>query len=117
MTRLARAPWALIAFAALEAQVPTPVGQVQDLPYQVRYIANLNLGDSSINITNSGAQGAGLAAGTTAATTGSLCANVYVFDPNEEPVSCCACPVTPNGLVSLSANNSLVANQLTLTLP
>jgi hypothetical protein len=38
--------------------------------------------------------------------------NVYVFDPQEETVSCCSCPVTPDGLVSLSAQNDLIANPL-----
>ena len=42
------------------AQNPVTV----DSPFQVRYASNLNVGDSVINITNSGARGAGLAAGT-----------------------------------------------------
>ena len=43
-----------------------------DTAYQIRYVSNLNLGDSVINITNSGARDAGLAVGTTAATTGEI---------------------------------------------
>ena len=41
---------------------------------------------------------------------------VYFFDPNEELQSCCACEVTPNGLIRLSAkaNNT---NNLTSELP
>ena len=85
--------------------------------YQVRYVANLNLGDSVVNITNSGALGAGLAAGTTAATTGAICVNVYAFSPDEQMISCCSCPVTPNGLVSLSARRDLVNNTLTPAVP
>lgn len=88
-----------------------------DTSYQVRYVANLNLGDSVINITNSGARGAGLAAGTTAATTGAMCVNVYAFSPDEQMISCCSCPVTPNGLVSLSARRDLVNNTLTPAVP
>ena len=42
-----------------------------DSPFQVRYFSNLNLADSVINITNSGAQG--MEPG------GNICANVYVF--------------------------------------
>ena len=88
-----------------------------DTQYQVRYVANLNLGDSVVNITNSGARGAGLAAGTTAATTGAICVNVYAFSPDELMISCCSCPVTPNGLVSLSARRDLVNNTLTPAVP
>jgi hypothetical protein len=84
-----------------------------DGPYQVRYASNLNIGDSVINITNSGARGAGFDAGTSSSTTGAICANVYTFSPDEQLISCCSCPVTPNGLVSLSANNDLVSNTLT----
>ena len=89
-----------------------------DTPYQVRYASNLlNAGDSVINITNSGARGAGLAAGTTAATTGAICVNVYAFSPDEQMISCCSCPVTPNGLVSLSTRRDLVNNTLTPAVP
>ena len=84
-----------------------------DSPYQVGYASNLNVGDSVINITNSGARGAGLFAGTSASTTGAICVNVYAFAPEEQMISCCSCPVTPNGLVSLSVRNNLISNTLT----
>ena len=90
---------------------------VLDGPFQIRYISNPNLGDGVVNITNSGARGAGLAAGTAATTTGAICANVYVFSPDEQMVSCCSCPVTPNGLVSLSARQDLISNTLTPAVP
>lgn len=48
---------------------------------------------------------------------GRICVNVYTFDPNEELISCCACPVTPNGLTSLSARNDLISNTLTPGVP
>ena len=92
--------------------IPSP-----ELSYQLRYLANLNVGDSVINITNSGARGAGLAAGTSSSTTGAICVNVYAFSPDEQLVSCCSCPVTPNGLVSLSARRDLISNTLTPTVP
>lgn len=78
--------------------------------FQIRYAANLNIGDSFVDITNTGAQG-NTAAG------GNLCVNVYTFDPAEELVSCCACLVTPNGLQSLSVRNSLISNPLTPAVP
>lgn len=102
---------ASIAAVVAFAQVAT------DSPFQVRYASNLNIGDSVINITNTGARGAGLAAGTSASTTGALCVNVYAFSPDEQMISCCSCPVTPNGLVSLSARNDLISNTLTPAVP
>lgn len=100
------------AFAQVSASNVT-----MDSPFQVRYASNLNVGDSVVNITNSGARGAGLAAGTSASTTGAICANVYAFSPDEQMISCCSCPVTPNGLVSLSARQDLISNTLTPAVP
>src|SRR3954452_20623435 len=75
-----------------------------DSPYQIRYASNLTIGDSVVNISNTGARGGvTLQSGTSAGVGGSICANVFIFQPDEEVVSCCSCPVTPNGLVSLSA--------------
>ncbi len=77
--------------------------------FQIRYAANLPIGDSFVNITNSGAQG------TTAS--GNICVNAYTFDASEELISCCACEVTPNGLQSISVLNSLISNPLTPAVP
>ena len=71
-----------------------------DSPFQVRYAANLALGDSVINIRNTGATG------------GNICVNVYTFSPDEQEVSCCSCTVTPNALVSLSVDRDLISNTL-----
>jgi len=73
---------------------------------QVRYASNLNVGDSVINITNAGSTGGG-----------NLCANVYTFSPDEQLISCCACVVTPDALVSLSARADLISNTLTPAVP
>jgi hypothetical protein len=86
-------------------------------PFQVSYMPNLNLGDSVINVTNPGSLGAALAAGTSASTTGAICLNVYAFSPDEQMISCCSCPVTPNGLVSLSGRQDLISNTLTPAVP
>ena len=91
--------------------------QAIDAPFQIRYASNLNLGDSYINATNSGAAGAGLAAGTSASTTGAFCLNVYAFSPDEQMVACCSCPVTPNGLVKLSVVDDVVYRTLTPAVP
>jgi hypothetical protein len=76
-----------------------------DSPFQVRYAANLNIGDSVVNITNTGASAS------------SICVNVYTFAPDEQEISCCTCQVTPDGLASLSVKNSLTNNTLTGVVP
>jgi hypothetical protein len=40
-------------------------------------------------------------------TNGDLCAMIYVFDDFEEMQTCCGCPVTPDGLRTLSTINDL----------
>jgi hypothetical protein len=76
-----------------------------DGPFQVRYAANLAIGDSFIDISNTGATGS------------DICANVYAFDPDEQLVSCCSCKVTPNALESLSVRNDLISNTFTPGVP
>ena len=107
----------LIASFALSVVAFAQPNVTVDTQYQVRYVANLNLGDSVVNITNTGARGAGLAAGTSPSTTGAICVNVYAFSPDEQMISCCSCPVTPNGLVHLTARRDLVNNTLTPAVP
>jgi hypothetical protein len=79
--------------------------------FQVRYAANLNVGDSVINITNAGTQNTAGGALT------NICVNVYAFSPDEQLISCCSCSVTPNALVSLSARSDLISNTLTPAVP
>jgi uncharacterized repeat protein (TIGR01451 family) len=78
--------------------------------FQIGYAANLNAGDSFLDITNTGAT---VATGVSQ----NLCVNLYTFDPEEELISCCTCSVTPNGLQSLSALTSLISNPLTPAIP
>ena len=41
---------------------------------------------------------------------GTLCALIYVFDDNEEMQACCGCPVTPDGMRTISVVNQLTTN-------
>lgn len=77
--------------------------------FLIRYAANLDVGDSFIDFTNTGAS----STVPFPSQNGNLCVNVYAFSPDEQLVSCCSCLVTPNGVASLSANNDLVNNTLT----
>src|SRR5271165_4305253 len=81
-----------------------------DDTFQIKYAANLKIGDSFVDFTNSGATVAN-------GVSQNLCINLYTFDPQEELISCCTCTVTPNGLVSLSAVKSLISNPLTPAIP
>jgi hypothetical protein len=82
-------------------------------PNQIGYAANLNIGDSVVDLSNNGYNGGFL----DPAGAGNICANAYVFDPQEEEVSCCSCLVTPDGLNSLSAKSDLISNVLTPAIP
>lgn len=81
------------------------------------YAANLNVGDSTINLTNTGANEALLNGPGTGPLTGNICANVYAFSPDEQLVSCCSCLITPNGLASVSIVDDLISNTLTPARP
>jgi hypothetical protein len=76
------------------------IGSVQ----RITYSSHLNIGDSLINLTNTGEN---------LFVTGNICANFYTFSPDEQLVSCCSCVVTPNALASLSVQNDLISNTLT----
>jgi uncharacterized repeat protein (TIGR01451 family) len=74
--------------------------------FQISYVANLTAGDSSVNLTNAGWLGGDDPAG-------DICADVYVFAPDQQLVACCACPLTPNHIGTLSAHGDLMNNLLT----
>jgi hypothetical protein len=93
-------------------------GTIQaDAPYQVKYAANLNVADSLFNIANTGARGASPYGPGIDGAVGAICANVYAFSPDEQMIACCSCPVTANGLMSLSAQRDLISNTLTPIVP
>jgi len=81
------------------------------LSFFVRYAANLAIGDSVVNMTNTGQYSS--VPGIPVAQNGNICANVYTYSPDEQLVSCCSCLVTPNALASLSVNGDLTSNALT----
>ena len=103
------------AFTSIAAFAQNPISA--DSPFQVRYAANLNIGESYINITNTGANGAALLGPGFGAQSGNICVNVYAFDPGEELISCCSCLVTPDQTVNLGVNRDLTVKTLTGVVP
>jgi hypothetical protein len=76
----------------------------------VDYFANANTAgapDATVRIVNPG---------TTSTTSGTeavdLCANIYVFDANQQLSECCGCSLTPNALATFSVNGNLTAKPL-----
>ena len=92
--------------AGLSSSATACISVLPEEAYQVGYAANLDKGDSVVNLTNAGTH-----SGTDPQ--GRICVNVYAFDPAEEMISCCACLVTPNGLQGLSVNRDIIGNTLT----
>jgi hypothetical protein len=103
-----------VAFVPILVGAPVAVAATQDGPYLIGYAANLNIGDSVVNLSNDGFNG-GVFPNTLGV--GNICVNTYVFDPQEEEIGCCACLVTPNGLNSLSVKSDLISNNLTPAVP
>ncbi len=94
-----------------------PTGGVPENAFLIRYAANLNLGDSVVDITNYGLNGAPLQGPGFGSSAGNICVNVYTFAPDEQLASCCSCLVTPNAVVSLSVNRDLLGMTLTPAVP
>ncbi|HMK28548.1 MAG TPA: hypothetical protein VK473_02615 [Terriglobales bacterium] len=83
--------------------------------YQVNYFSNRYYGtqgnvylDQTVRIINPGEQGTPLVK-----SQGTVCADIYVFDDTQEMSECCSCPITANGLLTLSVNWELTGNPLT----
>jgi hypothetical protein len=96
------------------------VAQAQSVTYYYRvdYFANANTGgapDGTLRLDNDGS-GTLNTGGNSLVTSGggiNLCADIFVFDANEEMSECCSCLETPDGLRTLSINTNLTANPLT----
>jgi hypothetical protein len=71
--------------------------------YKLNYFSNNFAGapDATVRIDNPGL------------TYGNLCAQIYVFDADQQLTECCGCLETHNGLRTLSVRNNLTSNPLT----
>jgi hypothetical protein len=93
------------------------LAQVTAATYYVDYYAN-NAGpagtfDQIIRIVNVGSLGTPL----TWPARGGICANIYVFDPDQEMIACCSEPISPNELDSAYVGKDLTFNTLTTFIP
>jgi hypothetical protein len=88
---------AVVVFAGL-AQAQTVVAPS---PYRVDYFANATSSGPSatLRLDNDGA-----------ASDANLCADIYVFNANEEISECCSCLETPDDLLMLNVNTNLLSN-------
>jgi hypothetical protein len=68
--------------------------------------------DQIIRIVNVGTLGTPLTS-----PVGDICANIYVFDPQQELIACCAERITPNELDSAYVGKDLTSNTLTTFIP
>ncbi|HLK09761.1 MAG TPA: hypothetical protein VKW76_00090 [Candidatus Binatia bacterium] len=103
--------WVSLA-AALALSTAPAAAQAPDV-FEINYFANANTdsgADATVRITNPGANGAPSPAG-------DLCALIYVFTADQQMAECCGCPVSPNGLRTLSVTRDLTDNPLTGVLP
>jgi len=79
---------------------------MSDAVFSTTYFSNADtsgVADGTVQIVNPGIQ-------STPSTTGTMCANIYVFDENQEMKECCSCPITANGAITLSVNTNLTSN-------
>ena len=100
------------ALLPVYAQSSTPA--TVDPAYLVRYAANLNVGESYIDIVNTVLNGDPfLGPGFGSGALGNICVNVYAMSTDEQMAACCSCLITANQVVSLGVNSSLLQRTLT----
>ena len=112
---------ALLAIAAVPSLAQGPVTG----PYLVDYYSNNTaqiiptdtaapavFADQQLRLVNFGTAGTPLTS-----PVGDVCANIYVFDANQELISCCSCRITPNGVLTLSVARDLTSNPVTSVVP
>ncbi len=95
----------VVALTALVFALATP-GSAQSINdvYQVGYY---NVGPGiAFHVINTGQIGSPIDAATNQ---GTVCADIYIFDTNQEMLSCCSCPITANGLTNIHSGRALTA--------
>jgi hypothetical protein len=98
-------------FSANSAGIPCDA-ETGTNPTYVNCLNTVLFVDQTLRIINTGQTGSPMDPGQ-----GTVCADIYVFDANQEMAECCSCPITANGLQTLSVPLDLTSNTLTATVP
>jgi hypothetical protein len=102
----------LLVVLGILALVPC-MALAQGTYYVDYYSNNIDHGlDQAIRIINVGTLGTPLTS-----PSGDICANVYVFDANQELLACCAQRLTPNELATAFVHYQLTNNTVTTVVP
>lgn len=110
-TRSSSLIYAALTVALVCLAVGTMFGQANDV-YQVTYYnhPSSTVGqDSTYHVVNPGAAVTALNRNGVPVN-GNLCANIYVFNDDEQEVACCGCQLTPDSETTLSLEKDLLAN-------
>jgi hypothetical protein len=102
----------LLVLVALLAVAAIPSFAQITGPYLVDYYSNNAATGQKVRLVNFGLNGSPLSS-----PVGDVCANIYVFDANQEMEACCSCRITPNGLLTLDVFNVLTSNPVTSQVP
>jgi hypothetical protein len=102
-----------LALVALALALTTPVTAqvVASDAYQVAYFSQGGFANF-MHVINTGQVGSPIDTNTK---NGTVCADIYAFDANQEMVSCCSCPITANGLLRREVLVDLTDPGLVLT--
>ena len=105
----------IIAIPSFGQTGPYLVDYFSNNPGPTKYLTEIpvaTVADQQIRLVNYGAAGTPMTS-----PDGDVCANIYVFDANQEMISCCSCRITPNGLLTLSVGLNLASNPVTSVVP
>jgi hypothetical protein len=115
MSRTRGSSWLSYIGVAIAVVCLAGVLSAQQPPYSLTYYSNPTNSltelsrDSTFHIVNDGFQVTSLSPNG-APLNGTLCANIYVFNNDEQALACCGCPVTPDSEITLSLTKDLLAN-------
>jgi len=102
---------------AIAATADTVIAPHDNASYTIAYYENANMGlpDAQLHVVNPGSTGGFGSGSASTIAYGDLCANIYVFTPDQQLAECCSCKVSPNGMQGFSVSTDLTANPLTST--
>jgi hypothetical protein len=110
-TRLGWLSFATLTLAIIGLAAGLATAQTDDV-YWVNYYSHpTGSGDTTFHIVNPGTAVTALN-NNGIPTNGQLCANIYVFNTDEQEVECCGCELTPDSEITLSLETDLLGNPI-----